>query len=120
MKYIHYDGSLIMTGDRIADAVADYAAVLGANGRTDTVAVPSVALDGTLTLTTVLVGPASELVVGEAPDDELEPEDPAFIARLRTAAASAGEQHPVDADGRPRFVGAAEGPIAGRTDDGDD
>lgn len=106
MKYIHYDGNQILTGDLIADAVADYAAVLGANSRTDTIAVPAVADDGSVTRTTVLVGPASELSVTTAPDDELEPEDRAFIRHLRAAAARAGGEQPVDADGGHRFVGA--------------
>ncbi|PZE67043.1 hypothetical protein [Curtobacterium sp. MCBD17_021] len=108
MKYIHYDGTDVLTGDLIADAVADYAAVLGANTRTDTIAVPSIGDDGALERTTMLVGPASELVVREAPDDQLEPEDPSFIRRLRDAAEQCGDQRPVNADGRRRFVGAAE------------
>lgn len=106
MKYIHYDGSWILTGDAIADAVADYAAVLGANARTDTVAIPAVADDGSVTRTTVLVGPASELTVSAAPDDELEPEDHDFIRRLRDAATRAGTERPVDVDGGHRFAGA--------------
>ncbi|MBM7476254.1 hypothetical protein [Curtobacterium herbarum] len=109
MKFIHYDSTDILTGDLIADAIADYAAVLGANIRTDTIAVPTVGEDGAVQRTTMLIGPASEIVVREAPDDELEPEDAAFIRRLRDAAATCGGQQPVDADGRPRFVGAAEG-----------
>ncbi|MDM7891142.1 hypothetical protein [Curtobacterium caseinilyticum] len=108
MKYIHYDASLILTGDLIADAVADYAAVLGANSRTDTITVPSVGDDGSVTRSILLVGPASELCVTVAPDDELEPEDPAFIRRLRDAARRAGPERPVDADGGVRFRGAEE------------
>jgi hypothetical protein len=106
VKYIHYDGSQILTGDAIADAVVDYAAVLGANSRTDTVAIPAVADDGAVTKTTVLIGPASELTVSAAPDDELEPEDHGFIRRLRDAAERAGTERPVDVDGGTRFVGA--------------
>ncbi|MFJ4220645.1 hypothetical protein [Curtobacterium luteum] len=106
MKYISYENIDIMTGDLIADAVLDYAAVLGANGRTDTVAVPAVGFDGSLSTTTVLIGPASELVVTAAPDDVLEPEDPAFIRRLRDAAARAGDRTPLNADRNVRFVGA--------------
>lgn len=106
MKYIHYDGTQILTGDLIADAVADYAAVLGANARTDTVSVPSVADDGSVDRTTLLIGPASELTVSSAPDDELEPEDPEFIRHLRDAAVRAGTARPINADGGHRFVGA--------------
>jgi hypothetical protein len=112
VKYIHYDGTLILTGDLIADAVVDYAAVLGANSRTDSVSIPSVGDDGSVTRTTVLVGPASELTVSTAPDDELEPEDRAFIARLRDAAERAGPERPVDVDGGRRFVGADAPPAA--------
>lgn len=110
MKYISYENVDIMTGDRIADAVLDYAAVLGANGRTDTVAVPSVGFDGSLTETVILIGPASEFVVSVAPDDVLEPEDPAFVRRLRDAAARAGDTRPLNADGRTRFAGADDPP----------
>lgn len=93
MKYSHYDGTDILTGDRIAD----------------TIAVPTVGEDGSVERTTMLVGPSSEIVVRQAPDDELEPEDPAFIRRLRDAAALCGGRQPVNADGGRRFVGAAEG-----------
>jgi hypothetical protein len=108
VKYIHYDGADVLTGDLIADAVADYAAVLGANTRTDTIAVPSVGDDGSLERTRILVGPSSEMLLREAPDDELEPEDPAFIRRLRNAAETCGPHQPVNADGRTPFLGAAE------------
>jgi len=106
VKYIHYESSLILTGDLIADAVADYAAILGANGRTDTVSIPAVADDGSVTRTTMLVGPSSELIVSTAPDDELEPEDREFIRHLRDASERAGPKRPVNADGGHRFVGA--------------
>lgn len=106
MKYIHYDSSMILTGDAIADAVLDYAAILGANSRTDTVAIPAVADDGSVTRTTVLIGPSSQLTLSAAPDDELEPEDRAFVLHLRDAAGRAGDGRPVDADGGRRFRGA--------------
>ncbi|GAA3333862.1 hypothetical protein LQK89_04220 [Curtobacterium sp. C1] len=106
MKYIHYDANLILTGDLIADAVVDYAAVLGANARTDAITVPIVGDDGSVSTALVLIGPASELTVTVAPDDELEPEDPAFIRRLRDAARRAGPAVPVNADGRAHFRGA--------------
>lgn len=88
MKYIHYEGASIMTGDEIADALIEYAAALAENGRADTVEVLGVAPDGSTTRSKFLVGPASEMVVEEAPDDLLHPEDPAFVVRLREAAAA--------------------------------
>jgi hypothetical protein len=104
MKYIHYDAASIMTGDAIAEAVVAYAAVLGANGRTDTVHVPTMDEHGIATTATVLIGPASQIVVDDAPDDELEPEDPAFIERLRRAAKSMTGTQPVHAEGIDPFA----------------
>jgi hypothetical protein len=98
MKYIHYDGSAILTGDAIAEAVAQYAAVLGANGRTDTVHVPTVDWDGASTTATMLLGPASQIVVDDAPDDLLEPDDDGFVQRLRDAAEHVGPASPVNAE----------------------
>lgn len=99
MKYIHHDGSAILTGDEIADAVAEYAAVLGANERTDTVHVPTPDEHGQLTHATLLIGPASQIVLEPAPEDELEPESPEFVEQLRRAARTAGPARPVHAEG---------------------
>lgn len=103
MKYIHYDNSAIMTGSDIADAVVEYAAVLGANGRTDTVHVPTFDENGMVMYSTMLIGPASQIVVDDAPDDELEPEDPQFVERLRSASRELSGSVPVHADGTPDF-----------------
>jgi len=91
MKHIHYDGSVVTTGNEIAEAVIEYAAMLGANGKSDTVDVPTFDEHGTATVATLLIGPASQIVVDDAPDDELEPEDPDFVERLRVAARAAGD-----------------------------
>jgi hypothetical protein len=97
MKHIHYDGATILTGDDVADAVIEYAAALSGGDRADTVAVPSVGPDGTLTTTKILIGPASELVVEDADDDVLETEDAVFVQRLRAAARSFGHSEPIHA-----------------------
>jgi len=101
MKHIHYDGSTITTGDDIAEAVVEYAAALGANGGTDTVHVPTFDAHGTATTSTILIGPASQIVVSDAEEDELEPEDEHFVGRLREASAAAGSVQVVHADRRP-------------------
>lgn len=103
MKHIHYDGSVITTGDDIAEAVVEYAAALGANGRTDTVRVPTFDDHGTATTATILIGPASQIVVDDAEDDALEPEDVGFVDRLREAARDAGAVEVAHAD-RDRAV----------------
>ncbi len=63
VKSIRYDGSVIVTGDAIADAVAQYAAALGANGRTGLVRVPTFDEAGQIDEVELLLGPASEIVV---------------------------------------------------------
>ncbi|MBF4613880.1 hypothetical protein [Curtobacterium sp. VKM Ac-1376] len=46
MKFIHYNGQATMVADGVAGAVIEYAAVLGSNGRTDTIGVPTFDEDG--------------------------------------------------------------------------
>ncbi|MBO9040384.1 hypothetical protein N8D74_14500 [Curtobacterium flaccumfaciens] len=101
MKYIQYDRSTILTSDDVADAVIEYAAALAGGSRADTVAIPAVASDGTMTTTKVLIGPSSQLVVEDADEDELEREDAVFVARLRAAALTFEHDDVIHADRRP-------------------
>jgi hypothetical protein len=110
MKHIHYDNTTILTGDDIADAVIEYAAALSGGDRADTVAVPSIAPDGTRTTTKILIGPASEVVIEDAEDDQLEDEDGDFVERLRAAARTFGHAEPIHASTRSDLQGA--GPSA--------
>jgi hypothetical protein len=98
VKYIVYGDNKVMTGDAIADAVLAYAAALGENGTTDIVEVPTCDEDGAAATAEMLLGPASQVMVEVAPDDELEPEDDDLVGELvrRTAAVGGG-----------RFVDAA-------------
>ena len=100
MKHIQYDGSTILTSDDIADAVIEYAAALAGGDRADTVAIPAVAQDGTMTTTKILIGPSSEIVIEDADEDELEVENGEFVARLRAAAKTFGHSEPIHADTR--------------------
>ncbi len=92
MKYVVYGENRVMTGDAIADAVLAYAAALGENGTTDIVEVPTADDDGVGVLTEMLLGPASQVMVEVAPDDELEPEDEDLVNELvrRTEAVGGG------------------------------
>jgi hypothetical protein len=83
MKTIHYSDAVILTSDAAADAVMDYATALATHGTADSVSVPTVDEDGFETLVRVLIGPASQMVVEPAPDDELEPESRTFVADVR-------------------------------------
>ncbi|PZE88591.1 hypothetical protein DEJ00_13600 [Curtobacterium sp. MCLR17_039] len=108
MKYIQYDRSTILTSDDVADAVIEYAAALAGGSRADTVAIPAVAADGTMTTTKVLIGPSSQLVVEDAEEDELEREDTVFVARLRAAALTFDHDEVIHADTRSDLT---EGPV---------
>jgi hypothetical protein len=103
MKHIHYDGSIITTSDDVADAVLEYAAALGANGKADTVHVPTFDEYGMGTTAAILIGPASAIVIDDAPDDELEPQldDQEFTSRLHQGVKNAGEVQPLHADQTP-------------------
>ncbi|PCN49589.1 hypothetical protein Csp2054_01180 [Curtobacterium sp. 'Ferrero'] len=98
MKYVIYGDNKVMTGDAIAEAVLGYAAALGENGTTDIVEIPTADEHGVASVSEVLLGPASSVMVEPAPDDELEPEDADLVNELvrRTAAVGGG-----------RFVDAA-------------
>jgi len=101
MKNIRYDSTMILVADDVADAVIEYAAALSGGDRADTVDVPAVGPDGTMTTTKILIGPASEIVVEDADEDELEADAPEFVARLRQAAKTFGHSKPIHADSRP-------------------
>ncbi|PZF32089.1 hypothetical protein [Curtobacterium sp. MCPF17_051] len=106
MKHIHYDSSMILTSDDVADAVIEYAAALAGGDRADTVDVPAVAEDGMMTTTKILIGPSSEIVIEDADEDELEVEDRKFVARLRAAAKTFGHNEPIHADTRSDLTDA--------------
>jgi hypothetical protein len=97
MKNIRYDSSVILTSDDVADAVIEYAAALSGGDRADTVEVPAVAADGTMTTTKILIGPASELVVEDADENELEADHSEFVERLRSAARQFSHHEPIHA-----------------------
>lgn len=110
MKYIHYNGQATMVVNSVADAVIEYAAVLGSNGRTDTIAVPTFDETGRPATETLLIGPASQITVSPAPEDELEYEDDhtEFLQRLRDLAAAAGPARPVHEDRNVNASGPAQ------------
>jgi hypothetical protein len=108
MKHIHYDATTILVGDDVADAVIEYAAALAGGDRADTVDVPAVAHDGTMTTTKILIGPSSEIVIQDAEEDELEMDNGEFVGRLRAAAETFGHSEPIHANTRSDLADAAE------------
>lgn len=97
MKYIVYGENRVMTGNEIAKAVLAYAAALGQNGSTDIVDVPTADEQGFASTTEVLLGPASQIMVEDCPDDELEIEDDALVSELARRATAVGGARFVDA-----------------------
>jgi cytosine/adenosine deaminase-related metal-dependent hydrolase len=97
MKYLVYGENRVLTGDAIAEAVLAYAAALGENSTTDIVEVPTCDEDGGAAVASVLLGPASQVMVEFAPDDELEPEDDDLVNELQRRTAEVGGSRFVDA-----------------------
>lgn len=85
-----YGENKVMTGDEIAEAVLAYAAALGESGTTDIVEIPASDADGVGTVAEVLLGPASQVMVEPAPDDELEPDDTDLVNELQRRTAAVG------------------------------
>ncbi|MBM7476882.1 hypothetical protein [Curtobacterium herbarum] len=100
MKDIHYAGRAIRTTDGAADAVIRYAAVLGGNGKTDTIDVPTFDDEGRPAVETLLLGPASLITVSSAVDDLRAPaiDDAGFVEHVRRLAVLAGPVRPVHED----------------------
>ena len=63
MKQLTYIDTVIRTDDEVADLVIQYAMVLAHHATSDTVTIPAIGPDDTVRDTTLLIGPASQLVV---------------------------------------------------------
>jgi hypothetical protein len=100
VKDIQYAGRAIRTSDGAADAVIHYAAVLGANRKTDTLDVPTIDEHGQPAVETLLIGPASQITLSAASDDGrgVDADDTAFVEHVRRLAAAAGPVRPVHED----------------------
>ena len=78
-----YAGDELLTGSEIADALLDYGQALALNGTASKVEIPTLDPDGSRSTTTVLVGPASQIVAKSADTEFEELRDPAVVADLR-------------------------------------
>lgn len=99
MKRVNYAGSEFLTGDDITSALLDCSQALAEAGEAETVSVPVVAPDGSISAVTVLIGPASQIVAMDAHIEGRELEDATAVARLN---AITRRHHPVaivDGDG---------------------
>jgi hypothetical protein len=89
MRILSYSGETVVTSDGVGEAIADYARALIADNSADVVDIPVVFDDQELTASMVL-GPASQLMVVPSHDPEVELGDEMTIARLRAKTAALG------------------------------
>jgi hypothetical protein len=94
MKRINYIGRDLLTGDRIADAIMEYATVLARRARADRVDIP-VLIDDRVSHVEVILGPASQLMVESVQDGREEPVDDALVADLEQRAGRLRDPRPM-------------------------
>jgi len=82
VKRLLYAGGSFLTGDRIADAVLDYAAELANAGRAVRLDVPALDLEQHQEWVSMVVGPASQ-IFAEPVSVGQEMEDETFLTQLR-------------------------------------
>ncbi len=82
MKCIHYASGSVVTGDEIADVLVRYAAALAANQTAAEVRAPALVGSGEPGEVTLLLGPASQMLVSDAEAEGPELRDPAFVEEL--------------------------------------
>lgn len=94
MKCINYVGRDLLTGDRIADAIMDYATVLARRARADRVDIP-ILVDDRVSRVEIILGPASQILAEAVPDGREEPVDEELIADLGMRAGRLRDPRPV-------------------------
>ncbi|GLK16209.1 hypothetical protein GCM10017602_06910 [Herbiconiux flava] len=84
MDRIHYVGDSVLTGSAIAEALLDLARALAQAQTAETVEIPTRLDDGAVGRSTLLLGPASQIVsdTEESPYEEIV--DDALVQRLHT------------------------------------
>lgn len=88
MERIHYAGDELLTGSEIAQALIEYAAVLAQQRTAASVDIPVKHPDGTIGTASLLLGPASQLVIEPVPGSGSEVVDRSLVQRLRRLTAA--------------------------------
>ncbi|NRG42847.1 hypothetical protein GTU73_12535 [Rathayibacter sp. VKM Ac-2804] len=81
MRRIHYAEGSVLTGDDIAAAVLEYARMLASTATAATVEIP-VRRGGDVLAARLLLGPSSQMLVEDEPEDAVEVVDEALVADL--------------------------------------
>jgi len=66
MRTIAYLSQVLVTDDTIAELVIEYARSLAVHDTSDTIVIPTVQADGTVSTVELLIGPASQMMSGES------------------------------------------------------
>lgn len=103
MKNINYVGRDLLTGDRIADAIMEYATALARRARADRVELPVMAGD-TVSRVELILGPASQLLVEPVDDGRKDPVDDEFVADLQRRTSRLRDPRPITTKGGPASV----------------
>lgn len=82
MKRIFYSSGSIVTGDRTADSVLNYAKALAEREASDMIDIPILGPDGVLGRAQLLIGPSSELMSVTEPPHASEPDDEVTLDSL--------------------------------------
>jgi hypothetical protein len=97
MRIVSYSGESVVTTDGVGDAVVDYARALVADNSADVVDIPVLFGDEEL-VASMVIGPASQLIVLPSHDLDVELRDELTIARLRAKTAALGPHTVVPTD----------------------
>jgi hypothetical protein len=89
MRILSYSGESVVTTDGVGEAVVDYARALIADNSTDVIDIPILFETEQLTASLVL-GPASQLIVVPSRETNVELRDEMTIARLHAKIAALG------------------------------
>jgi hypothetical protein len=100
MRILSYSGESVLTTDGVGEAVVDYARALIAENSTDVVDIPVIFDDEELTAS-IVIGPASQLMVVPAHEQEVALRDEMTIARLRAKTRALGPHPVVPMDAQP-------------------
>ena len=101
MERIHYAGSSVLTGSRIAHSLVGYAEALALRKGAMTVDIPVRRPSGGIGRATLLIGPASQLFSETEEDGGEEIVDAALVERLTEEAARLGVSQPLMEQGGP-------------------
>ncbi|MEI5583534.1 MULTISPECIES: hypothetical protein [unclassified Agromyces] len=83
MKELTYAGGEVLTGDAIAEAVLEFAEALARHDEAAQVTFPSLGEDGSILETTLLIGPASQIIARAVEVEHEELVDERAVEELR-------------------------------------